>query len=89
MRTKFTRGGDDGVTIEYDDMTGLRQRRTFVLNGDQVQEMVSIDMHDSLAASGAPLMATASNFHAVMCAQFMMMQQADRETAAPTATQPG
>ena len=88
MKTQFTRGGDDGVTIEYDDMTGMRKRRTFVLNGDQVQELTSIQAHDSLAAIGAPLVANTSNFHAVMCAQFMMMMQADQKAAALAAIQP-
>ena len=83
MRTQFTSHGDTAMTIAYDDvLTGLRKSRTFVLDGDHVQELVSIEAHDSLAASGPTLMATAANFQAVMCAQFMMAIQADSKTAA-------
>ena len=92
MRTQFTSHGDTAMTIAYDDVvTGMRQCRTFSLRGDRVQELLSSDVvhrvHESLAASGTPLLATADNFHAVLAAQFMMMMQADRKAVALTVIQ--
>ena len=86
MRTKFTAHGAGDITIEYDDvMSGLRQCRTFSLQGAYVYELLSVNTSqqvcEMLASRGNALMASAKNFDKVVRAEFKKMMADDKKIA--------